>query len=73
VKNHDKPWIELPALAVGERREVHFKVRNVINGEGVECVFEGLGRIRYSTISSFSETTTDLDLRHQFKRLEVQK
>ena len=71
VKYHDKPWIELPALVVGGSRTLPFKVRDVINGAGIECEFEGLGRIRYRTLSSFSETTTDLDLRHQFERLSV--
>lgn len=61
-------WIEFPALGPGEIRRAPFLTRDVINRGPIECEFESVGGSRYSTLSGFSEST-NLDYRHQFRKL----
>jgi hypothetical protein len=62
-------WTEFPALGPGETTDAQFRTRDVIDRGAVECRFESISGTPYSTLSGFSENTTNLNYRHQFKRL----
>lgn len=64
-----KEWTEFSALGPGEGRKAPFLTRDIINYGAIECVFESISGTPYLTLSGFSDTTTNLDYRHQFKRL----
>lgn len=66
VKN--TPWNETRALGPSEATDLHIEIKDVIDGNGVECLFESLSGAKFSTTSDFSENTQTLDFRHTFRR-----
>ena len=68
-KNKGGPWIEAPALAVGDSVASHMILKNVLFRNPLVCEFESLSGVKYETTSFISDLTTDFDLRHTFKRL----
>jgi len=61
-------WTEFAALGPSETRPAPFSMSNLIN-VAVECEFESISGARYSTRSGHSAATTNLALRHEFKRM----
>ena len=63
----DAKWIEVAALAAHEDRKSALSKTTLVFGISVECQFEGMGGIQYTTLSYFSKDT-DLDIRHTFMK-----